>query len=420
MKVLRRCATRPAAQGEQEVTVIPGANATRDEFSFHYSDLETVHCGTNYCTALQQELESRGLKRALVIVSSSLLKRTEQLSELQRVLGDRLVGVSDCVGAHTPRPDVMRIVEQARSLDADVLISIGGGSVIDGCKAAQLALAERIDSEADLVTFAQHADGTLGSNAGSVRRPASDYPVRQIAVPTTMSGAEYSNNAGVLNPEIAAKEGYRAPGLCPQVIIYDPELSLHTPEWLWMSTAIRSLDHATEGLCSSDCTPFLAGHFLHALRLFAEALPRVKVNPADLPARNLAQQAVWLACCGLGTVAHGASHGIGYILGSYCSVPHGYTSCVMLPAVLTWNRDVLGERDREIAAALGRPDGSAGEAVAALISSLDLPATLRDVGVETDQLPEIARRASVHRVVRKNPRAITAPESVTEILQLAW
>lgn len=389
-------------------------------FEFHYTALEAVHCGKSYCATVGRELEQRGHRRALAIVSSSLFAKTSEFADLRTALGDRLVAVSDCVGAHTPRPDVMRIVEQARSLEADVLVAIGGGSVIDACKAAQLALDQNVQTEDELVAYAQTAEGTPGPKVGTVNHPAADYPVRQITVPTTLSGAEFSNNAGVLNPQLSAKEGYRAPGLCPQVIIYDPELACLTPEWLWLSTAIRSLDHAVEGLCSSDCNPYLAGHFLHALRLFAESLPRVQQNPDDLDARNLNQQAVWLACCGLGTVAHGASHGIGYILGSYCSVPHGYTSCVMLPAVLKWNQEELGALDGEIAAALGRPGASASEAVAELVSTLGLPGTLAAVGVQQDQLDEIATRASQQRVVRRNPRTIETAEDVAEILTLAW
>ncbi len=409
------------AQKESSVTENSGSTGAGNRHrEFRYSDLERVHCGADYCSVLHSELQSRGLERALVVVSKTLYKQTAQLADLRRALGDRLAGVSDCVGAHTPRPDVLTLVSLARELHADVLIAIGGGSVIDACKAVQLALDQGVTTAAELLEFAQRADGTAGSKMGSVQHSASEYPLRQLAVPTTLSGAEYSNNAGVLNPELSAKEGYRAPGLCPQVIIYDPVLSLHTPEWLWLSTAIRSLDHAVEGLCSSDCTPFLAGHFLHALRLFAESLPRMKADPADLAARDLNQQAVWLACCGLGTVAHGASHGIGYILGSYCAVPHGYTSCVMLPAVLTWNLPVLGSLDADIAAALGKPDSNAGQAVRELIKQLGLPGSLQDVGVQAEQLEEIARRASEHRVVRRNPREIASADAVAEILSLAW
>lgn len=394
--------------------------ATVRTFDFQYSALEKVHCGADYCATLLQEMQSRHLERALVIVSSSLLGKTEQLNSLSHTLGDKLAAVSDCVGAHTPRPDVLKIVRQARELRADVLISIGGGSVIDACKAAQLALHQNVSTEEELLEYAQCADGSLGPKAGTVNPAPDAYPLRQIAVPTTLSGAEFSNNAGVLDPQLSAKEGYRAPGLCPQVIVYDPALGQYTPQWLWLSTAIRSLDHAIEGLCSADCSPFLAGHFLHALRLFAESLPRMKDNPADLEARSLNQQAVWLACCGLGTVAHGASHGIGYILGSLCGVPHGYTSCVMLPAVLRWNRPALGALDGQIATALSQTGLTASEAVAKLINKLGLPGDLPAVGVSEHQLDEIARRASEHRVVRRNPRPIKDARNVMEILELAW
>ena len=239
-------------------------------------------------------------------------------------------------------------------------------------------------------------------------------------MPTTLSGAEFSNNAGVLDTERSAKEGYRAPGLCPQVIVYDPNLAQHTPQWLWLSTAIRSLDHAVEGYCSADTTPYYDGHFLHAMRLFKESLPACLRDESDAEARSLNQHAVWLACCGLGSVSHGASHGIGYILGSYCSVPHGYTSCVMLPAVLAWNESVLGSRQDDIATALGMPDATAAEAVATLIAELGLPKTLADVGVKEEQLDEIATRAIRHPVVRRNPRPLEKAEQVMEILELAW
>lgn len=397
--------------------------ATMDQLkavSFHYTDLETVHSGVEYGECLASELQQRNLQRALVLVSSSLRKASNELESLTRATGDRLVAISDAVGAHSPRPDVMQLLQLARDTEADVLISIGGGSVIDACKAVQLALDQDVRSEEQLLAYAQAADGSRGARVGTVQHPAADYPLRQIAVPTTLSGAEYSNNAGILNPALAAKEGYRAPGLCPQVIIYDAALASLTPEWLWLSTAIRSLDHAVEGLASADCHPYLAGHFLHALRLFAASLPRTKTDPEDPAARQLNQQAVWLACCGLGTLAHGASHGIGYILGSYCAVPHGLTSCVMLPAVLAWNRSIQPALDRDIAAALGQPGLSASEALYRLLADLDLPCSLPAVGVAETELAEIARRASLHPVVRRNPRPINSPAEVEEILQLAW
>lgn len=386
---------------------------------FNYSALDTVLCGSAVASRLSGQVDKLGCERVLLLASNSLSNKLDQCAELRAALGDRYAGLFDQIAAHTPRQDVMQGLQFAREVEADLLVSLGGGSIIDACKVIQLALDQDIQTEQQLLEYAQLADGSRGAKAGDFSLFCEPSSIRQIAVPTTLSGAEFSNNAGVLNTSISAKEGYRGIDLCPQCIIYDPALSLHTPEWLWLSTAIRSLDHAVEGYCSADSNAFLDGHFLHAMRLFADSLPRTKSNPDDLAARSLNQQAVWLACCGLGTVAHGASHGIGYILGSLCGVPHGYTSCVMLPAVLEWNAHNQAERQTAIAEALGKT-GSAATAIKSLIASLGLPTSLQQVGVQVDQLDQIAERSILHPVVRKNPRSLASAEQVREILALAW
>jgi len=388
-------------------------------FTHRYTALESVTVAAEFASALAAECERRGYRRVLVVGSASLLKNQELRERLRQALGTRLAAVTTCVGAHTPRPAVLEVTNLARAVAADVLVALGGGSVIDACKAAQLALDQAVMTESDLLRFARRADGSEGPEAGKIDHPVKDYPLRIIAIPTTLSGAEFSDNAGVLDPELKAKEGYRAPGLCPQAILYDPELGRYAPDWLWLSTAIRALDHAVEGLLSQDCNAFLEGQFLQALRLFAESLPEVVADPDNLAARSRNQQAVWLACAGLGTVAHGASHGIGYVLGSLCGVPHGYTSCVMLPAVLAWNNASSDPRDASIAAALGNPDATASAAVKGLVRSLGLPDSLSAVGVAENQLAEIAERAAQHPVVRRNSRPVETADQVTEILALA-
>ena len=387
---------------------------------FHYSALETVITSEPFADILKVLADKRRAKRILLIASSSLATCTDQFADLREQLGPRCVGLFDQVSAHTPREDVLAATQTARKLDADLLVSLGGGSIIDATKVVQLAIDQDIRSEEELLEYAQRADGTRGPKAGKYALFSDHSKIRQLAVPTTLSGAEFSNNAGVLDRSRSAKEGYRGVDLCPQCIIYDPMLSMHTPEWLWLSTAIRSLDHAIEGFCCVDSYPFLDGHFLHAMRLFAESLQRTKADPGDREARTLSQQAVWLACCGLGTIFHGASHGIGYILGSLCDVPHGYTSCVMLPAVLRWNAEQFEERQKPIIDALGIKEGSAGDAVRSLLANLGLPTNLQAVGVEHAKLDEIASRAIQHPVVLKNPRKLESAEQVREILELAW
>ena len=118
----------------------------------------------------------------------------------------------------------------------------------------------------------------------------------------------------------------------------DPRASVHTPEWLFLSTGIRAVDHAVEDICSVNGQPISEGASYHALRLLGKGLPAVKADPADLDARLDCQIGAWMSMVGSQTgVSKGASHGIGHVLGGTAGVPHGYTSCVMLPHVLRFN-----------------------------------------------------------------------------------
>ncbi|HMG23495.1 MAG TPA: iron-containing alcohol dehydrogenase, partial [Kofleriaceae bacterium] len=143
--------------------------------------------------------------------------------------------------------------------------------------------------------------------------------------------------------------------------------------------------------------------------------------PGDLRARLDAQFGMWqsitAAAAGAGS---GASHGIGYVLGAGFGVPHGHTSCVMLPAVLTWNAAVNGERQRALSEAMGAPDRPAAELIAELVAELGQPGSLRAVGLRREDLDAVAERALSYPPVRMNPRPIETAAQVREILELAW
>jgi alcohol dehydrogenase class IV len=181
------------------------------------------------------------------------------------------------------------------------------------------------------------------------------------------------------------------------------------------------VDHAVESVCSIEAEPYVEATCLEALRMFGRSLPENKARPGALDARLRSQIAVWLASTGINRVAYGASHGIGHVLGAAWGIPHGITSCVLLPAVLAYNEPVTVERQRRIAAALGAPADSAAAAVQRLIESSGLPSRLRDVaGSDRTGFPDLARKALDNLWVRTNPRAITSPDQVVAILDLAW
>jgi maleylacetate reductase len=203
-------------------------------------------------------------------------------------------------------------------------------------------------------------------------------------------------------------------------VILDPAATVYTPEWLWLSTAIRSVDHAVEAVCATDAQPMTDALALHALRLFAQCLPRTKAEPDDLSARLDCLLAVWMAASTILKIQFGASHGIGHVLGGLCGVPHGYTSCILLPHVLRWNKPVNAARQELVAGALGRPGACAADVIAELVQALGQPGRLRDAGVTRDALPKIAALAMGNVWVRTNPRKIAGPADVMAILDAAY
>jgi alcohol dehydrogenase class IV len=241
-----------------------------------------------------------------------------------------------------------------------------------------------------------------------------------VVVPTTLSAGEFSNLGGSLNRETKSKEGVWGTNFCAQTIIFDPAVTVHTPEWLWLSTGLRAVDHCVEGYCSKETYPYVEGQVLHALRLFSHSLRRTKRVPDDLEARSLSQQAEWLTSSCILRVTFGASHALSYGLGGIGEVPHGLTSCVLLPAVLRWNEAVDRERQAAVAEALGAQDQSASEAILGLINDLGLPSRIRDVGVDESLLPAIADNAIKNPWMLNNPRPVTSTDDAMEILRMAW
>ena len=190
--------------------------------------------------------------------------------------------------------------------------------------------------------------------------------------------------------------------------------------WLWLSTGVRAVDHAVETLCSRSAQPLPDATAIHALKMFAEALPRTKEQPDNLMARLDCQLAVWLAAFGLGRVEYGASHGIGHQLGAVGGVPHGHTSCVMLPSVLRWNAPVNAAQQALVSEAFGRAGEPAADVLADFIARLGQPGNLRAVGIAGDQLDIVAKGSVGNMMVRSNPRPITDAAQVREILDMAW
>jgi maleylacetate reductase len=379
-----------------------------------FSHMEEVLFGQPAAPAIAEL--AKDAQRVFLMVSGTLNRETDEIEKVRRALGNRCVGVFDKMPPHTPRSAVIAAAEQAREARADLIVTIGGGSITDAAKAVQLCLANdvRTPEAIDALRPVKGPDGTLGPP------PCHAPTVRQISVPTTLSAGEFSAIAGVTNERTKMKELIRHPRIIPRAVLLDPAMTVHTPEWLFLSTGIRAVDHCVEGICSNEAHPYADAQALRGLALLAQGLPRVKADPSDLQARLDCQLGSWLSMAPLASgVPMGASHGIGYVLGAVFDVPHGHTSCIMLPAVMRWNMSVNAERQALVAAAMGHPGEDAAALLDAFIAGLGMPRRLGAVNVGAGEFDRIAEQAMGTPWVPRNPRRIEGPAQVREILELA-
>jgi maleylacetate reductase len=376
-----------------------------------FGAMDGVIFGTPAAEAIVEQVGRLGARRAFLMVSGTLNRETPEIEKIRTALGPRCVATFDAMPPHTPRHAVIAAAEQARAADADLIVTVGGGSITDGAKAVQLCLANNVRTVEGI--------DTIRANRGVA--PVMTAPsVRQISVPTTIAGGEFSAIAGVTNEASKVKEMLRHELVMPRAAILDPAVTVHTPQWLWLSTGIRAVDHCVEGLCSREAHPYADAQALKGLSMLAQALPRVKADAGDLDARMDCQIGTWLSMGPLSSgVPMGASHGIGYVLGAVFDVPHGYTSCVMLPSVMRWNKQDNAERQAMVSAAMGQPGKDAADVLDGFIRGLGMPRSLRDVRVGPEHFNRIAALAMATPWIPRNPRKIDNPAQVREILVLA-
>lgn len=348
--------------------------------------------------------------RVAFVTNSSLARNASLIARIEGSLGKRCVARLTGVRAHSPRSDAVRVASGLRESGVDTVVGLGGGSVCDLIKIARLCLANDIYS-------VDRIDRLRGS-ATSALRPSI---LRFVMLPTTLSASEFTTVAGITDERIPSKEIFRHASLAPDTVILDPSLTTATPPKLWGGTGIRAVDHAIETWCSIDASPYSDALSLHALRILSPALRRCAQDPADLDARGQCQIGSWLSIQGVSRgISLGASHGIGHALGGVTGMPHGETSCVMLPHVLRYNAQANATRQAMLSDVMGRPNVPAADQVAELVACLGLPGRLRDAGVKREALARAASEAMHDHWVRTNPRPFVDSSDILALLDAAW
>jgi alcohol dehydrogenase class IV len=387
--------------------------------------IDDVYYGPCSVARLSDVLAANGVERALLVTGTTLATQTSLVDAVVAASGGRIAGVFHETVMHVHSGSVLRAADAARDIDADGVVTFGGGTPNDTGKAVLLALANDIREpdgfEAARVKFTYPATIEVP--------PITGRCVPLVAISTTLSGGECTHFVGITDEERRVKDLYIDKQLTAKAIILDAELTTATPEWLWLSSGLRSVDHCIEAISSNTAHPFTDALAAHSLTMLTAYLRRCKDDPTDLVARTYAHVAAWMSVCGLANVTLGLSHGIGHQLGARCNVPHGITSAVMMNAVMTWNQDHVEDKQAWIARLMGvdtagmdvREAASAGrDAVVELVKDLEQPHRLRDVGVTRDDFPDLASDALDDMIVATNPRPVTSTEDVIEVLELAY
>ncbi|KAF2028135.1 hypothetical protein EK21DRAFT_102085 [Setomelanomma holmii] len=269
---------------------------------YRASPVKLMIYGTGTTSQLTDVIKELGGTKGFIITGRSLYEKTPVIKNIEKSLGSAHGGTFSKIGQHAPIQDIREATALMSKSGCDVLISVGGGSPIDSAK----AIAYNIHEE-------------------------TGKWIPSIAVPTTLSVAETTQNAGFTTKE-KHKIAVSNPELVPKAVVYDGSLALYTPLNLWTSTGIRSLDHAVELMYHPLAAEIPTKRMcLEAIKDLFTYLSQSKADPDNADVRTK----LFIACYSslfpfLYTGGVGLSHSIGHAIGATYSIPHGITSCLSL------------------------------------------------------------------------------------------
>jgi alcohol dehydrogenase class IV len=317
--------------------------------NFTYVSLPTrVVFGTGSIRSLAAEVERLGAKRVLLISTPG---RAEMVRNLAKGLA--LAGVFDRAVMHTPLAVVEAAREEARKVNADCCVTVGGGSTIGFGKAIALS---------------------------------SSLPV--VAVPTTYSGSEMTTIWGV--SEGGAKKTGRDPKVLPRAVLYDPELTLGLPAAVSAASGMNAIAHCAEALYAHDGNAIISLMAEEGIRALASALPRIVAHPSDIEGRTAALYGSWLAGMTISTTSVALHHKLCHVLGGF-GLPHAETHSIVLPHAMRYNQDAAPEAMARIRKSLAGQEAAKG--LYELERQLGLPMRLADIGMKEADLERAARIA---------------------------
>lgn len=382
------------------------------DLSFEYNNPTKIIFGENSVRDVGLEVDSLGCSKVLIVTDQGIIEAglTERV---EQALGRRYIGTYDrCLqdsGFHLVNEGAAFALEKG----ADILVSVGGGSVIDTTKAMAIVMKE---------------GGQLRDYYGVqiLSRPQTPH----IVVPTTAgTGSEVTWAAVIKDWERNVKELFCDYFIIPNIAVLDPTMIAGLPPQLTASTGMDALTHAIEAIHALQRQPIADAMAMHAIRLTMEFLPRCVEQGDDLAARGQQQIAATMAGIAFGNAQIGLVHAMAHSIGALFKVPHGLGNSILLPHVMLFNLEECADRYALVATAMGLDtrglsDMEAGRAAAEaaweLTKKIGLPQKIREVGVPENGLAEAAELSLSDGSIIYNPRMVSEAEEVLEIFRAAW
>ena len=360
--------------------------------------------GKNTLEQLPDEVTALSCTRALVVTITPLLNQLKGFVSKLEANGVK-VQTNTSIINEPSFAEVQQLLQEVKGFNPDVVIGIGGGSVLDVAKIIA-ALLENEQELKDIVGI-----GFLKSR-----------PKKLICMPTTSgTGSEVSPNSILVDETDNQKKGIISPFLVPDIVYVDPLLTMGVPPAITAATGIDALTHCLEAYTNLFAHPFIDVYAYEGMRLIAANIVQAVQHGNDEEARTHVAMGSLLGGFCLGPVNTAGVHALSYPLGSAYHLAHGLSNALLLPYVMEFNYVAAPKRYADVAVALGcerdADDKSTAlkgiEKIRSLISACGIPARLRDVGIPKEAIPQMAVDAmKITRLLKNNPRPITEKDAI--------
>ncbi|MBR7048482.1 MAG: iron-containing alcohol dehydrogenase [Prevotella sp.] len=360
--------------------------------------------GSGCLNTFVEDYQKLGFKRLFILTAPPIRPLIADMQQQLEQMGVAME-VFDQIVAEPTVTDFKNILTKAHTFQADSVIGVGGGSVLDITKLV-----------ATLFDGKQQVEDCFG--IGFIKEKGLWF----ACMPTTAgTGSEVSPNAILLDERDKLKKGIVSPFLMADVAYADPKLTLTVPAKVTADTGMDALTHCIEAYTNKFAHPMVDMYALKGIELLAKNLLRAVKDGSDLEAREAcALGSLYGGLC-LGPVNTAAVHALSYPLGGEYHIPHGLSNAILLPSVMKFNRPANLKKYAEVAVAMGAPVGKNDDETAQngvdfiyqLSEAVGIPSKLTDIGIPQEAVPHLAKAAmEVQRLLKNNPREVTEQDAI--------